>query len=262
MPTYYISHGGGPWSYLEGHFANAHQKLADFLRTFPNTLLQKPRGILIISAHWEEPEFTVMNGESPGMIYDYGGFPESTYTVSYPAPGSPEIAAEVTTLIHRAGIPVTTHPTRGFDHGTFVPLSVSYPNADVPVIQLSMRHDYDPNSHFRLGQALSPLRNSGILILGSGSSFHNLSMFGPQAKTPAREFDSWLHETMALPPDQRQTQLSRWESAPSARMAHPREDHLVPLFVVAGAAGNDPATCPLNDTEFFGGIHLSTFKFG
>lgn len=262
MPTFYISHGGGPWSYMDNPMADRHHGLKQFLMALPTTLAVQPTTILMISGHWEESEFTVMDGDSPGMIYDYGGFPEETYHVKYSAPGQPAVAHRVVELANDAGITIKTHPTRGFDHGTFVPLSVMYPDATIPVVQLSMNKNYDPEAHYQLGRALAPLRNEGVLIIGSGSSFHNLRIFGPQAKTPSQEFDAWLLETMMASPQVRRERLRNWSNAPSARLCHPQEDHLIPLMVVTGAADADSATRVHYDPAFFGGIELSSFRLG
>jgi aromatic ring-opening dioxygenase catalytic subunit (LigB family) len=247
---------------MDNQMSELHKGLAEFLKKLPDTLPFQPNAILIISGHWEETEFTVMDGETPGMIYDYGGFPESTYQVHYRAPGSPSVAHQVVTLAAKAGITIKTDSNRGFDHGTFVPLSVAYPGAQIPVVQFSMNKSYSPEAHYQLGKALAPLRNEGILIIGSGSSFHNLRIFGPGARLPSQAFDEWLTETMSSESTERKNRLLRWAEAPSARLAHPREDHLIPLMVIAGAAEMELATRPYHETEFFGGITMSSFRLG
>ena len=148
-----------------------------------------------------------------------------------------ERAAE---LIAAAGLPVALDETRGFDHGTFVPAFLMYPEADVPIFQVSMLESYDPETHVRLGRALAPLRDEGVVIVGSGLSYHNLALFGPAARAPSEAFDGWLGETLALPAAERTAQLLDWESAPHARTCHAREDHLVPLFVALGGGGRRP----------------------
>src|SRR3954452_11687897 len=158
MPTYFISHGGGPWPWLDGHFKEAFKVLRSSLERMPGELPEKPKAILMVSGHWEEDDFTIMSNQNPGMVYDYSGFPEHTYRIKYPAPGSPELASRVRELLKDRGIESRFDPVRGFDHGTFVPMAVSYPNADVPVLQLSLRRDYDPEAHLALGRALAPLR--------------------------------------------------------------------------------------------------------
>ena len=158
------------------------------------------------------------------MIYDYGGFPEHTYHVQYPAPGSPELASEVRGLLEKAGIACASDEQRGFDHGTFVPLAVAYPDAKIPVVQLSMRRDYDPAAHLAVGRAIASLRDQGILIIGSGSSYHDLSNWGARGKEASRPFDDWLTDTVTGSTGETRTKkLLSWTSAPCARRAHPQE---------------------------------------
>ena len=151
--------------------------------------------------------------------------------------------------------------TRGYDHGTFIPLKLTYPAADVPAVQLSLKQGLDPAAHLAIGRAIAPLRDAGIFIIASGMTFHNLRAFrDPRAAPVAEAFDAWLRESMALLPDERNRRLKAWESAPAARSAHPREEHLIPLMVAAGAAGQDAALVGFNDT--FTGLRLSAFHFG
>ena len=263
MPTYFISHGGGPWPWLEGRLREACESLRVSLEALPRELPQKPQAILMISGHWEEKDFAIMSSAKPGMVYDYSGFPEHTYKVQYPAPGSPELANRVQELLDQAGITSSFDPERGFDHGTFAPLAVSYPDADVPVVQLSIRNDYDPEAHLALGGALAPLRDEGVLIIGSGLSYHNLRMFDARAVKPSHEFDGWLQKTlMESSPLERSQGLREWEKAPSSRLAHPQEDHLIPLMVAVGAAENEKAELVYHEDDFFGGIAVSSFRFG
>jgi len=148
-------------------------------------------------------------------------------------------------------------------HGTFVPLVVMYPLADVPVVQLSLRVGYDPSEHLAIGRALAPLRDQGVLIVGSGLSHHNLHRVGPPAALPSRQFDDWLQQTLiASDPQQRVQRLIEWQDAPAARVAHPQEDHLLPLMVVVGAAERDAAICVYHKEGFFGSITVSSFRFG
>ena len=189
LPTYFISHGGGPWPWLP----NMRAQLATLeaaLARMPSEIGQVPKAILMISGHWETPDFAVMSAAKPGMVYDYGGFPPETYQIIYPAPGAPEIAARAEKLIAAAGLPSHLDAKQGFDHGTFVPAYVMYPDASVPLFQISLQHGYDPAAHFALGRALAPLREEGVLIVGSGLSYHNLRLFGPGAKIPSAGFDA------------------------------------------------------------------------
>jgi aromatic ring-opening dioxygenase catalytic subunit (LigB family) len=240
----------------------AYDRLEASLTAMPRQIGVRPRAVLVISGHWEAPEFTVMSSAHPPMIYDYSGFPEHTYRIRYAAPGSPRIAERVRALIEGAGLIAHLDGRRGYDHGTFAPLAVIYPDADVPVLQLSLRNGYVPVDHIAVGRALAPLRDEGVLIVGSGLSYHNLREFGPRASEPSAAFDHWLQETLvAAGPAERVTRLVEWEAAPAARKAHPQEDHLLPLMVVVGAAGNDQAVCVYHEDNFFGGITVSSFMF-
>ncbi|MDQ9171847.1 class III extradiol ring-cleavage dioxygenase [Oxalobacteraceae bacterium R-40] len=240
FPVYFVSHGGGPWPHVEGmrqQFARTARAFAELPLRFPAV----PKAVLVISGHWEAHEFMVSTAEHPGMEYDYYGFPEHTYHIRYPAPGSPEIAAHVRSLLGQAGIASGEDPLRGFDHGTFVPLELMYPQANVPIVMLSLKSGYDPLEHIRAGQALAPLREEGVLIMGSGLTYHNMRGFGRDESTPvATAFEKYLQDAISqTDPGTRNRMLIDWESAPGARLAHPREDHLLPLMVVAGAAGGD-----------------------
>ena len=261
LPTYFISHGGGPWPWL----ANMRQMLASLetsLARMPAEIGTVPKAILMVSGHWEEPDFAVMSSPAPGMVYDYGGFPPETYKIVYPAPGAPDLAARTADLLRGAGLPTHLDAKRGFDHGTFAPAYVMYPKAEVPIYQVSLQHGYDPAAHFALGRALAPLRDEGVLIVGSGLSYHNLRLFGPGAKAPSAAFDAWLADAMAMGPAARTNALMHWESAPSARICHPQEDHLVPLFAALGAAEGEKATMVYHDANVFGGVTASSYRIG
>lgn len=198
-----------------------------------------PKALLVVSAHWEEAVPTVMTSPAPPMLYDYYGFPPAAYEIQWPAPGHPELAAHVRELAGRAGFQAAADAERGFDHGTFTPLKQTYPDADVPVVQLSLMAGLDAATHLRLGRALAPLRDEGVFIIGSGDSFHNMRGFGPAAREPSQQLNAWLTAAVTGDPAEREQKLAAWEAAPAARLCHPREDHLIPLMVVAGAAGAD-----------------------
>lgn len=261
LPTYFVSHGGGPWPWVP-EMAESSRSLSAALADMPRQIGRAPRAVLMVTAHWEAPVFTLGAHPQPGMIYDYSGFPPQTYQVVYPAPGAPQLAHQVHELVAGAGLPVALDAQRGYDHGTFVPLAVMYPHADVPVLQVSLRRGLDAAEHLGFGRALAPLRDEGVLIVGSGLSYHNLRAFGPVARQPSEAFDAWLHETMAAPAAERARRLQHWQQAPAARVAHPREEHLLPLMVAAGAAGDDPAHCVYHERGIFGGITASSFRFG
>jgi aromatic ring-opening dioxygenase catalytic subunit (LigB family) len=235
-------------------------ELAGYLRSLRTVPKGRLKAILMVSAHWEESQPTVMTAERPPMLYDYYGFPPEAYTVTWPAHGHPETAARVRVLLEAAGFTTAANPHRGFDHGTFVPLKLTYPEADVPTVQLSLKRGLDPQEHIAIGQALSPLRDEGIFIIGSGMTFHNLRAFTPQAAPMADAFDRWLRQTVTLEEKERNEGLIRWAEAPAARIAQPREEHLLPLMVVAGAAGQDRAVVAYNGTIF--NLRLSGFRFG
>lgn len=263
FPTYFVSHGGGPWPFMKSEYGQIYAKLEIALQDMPRQIGATPKAILVISAHWEEPEFTVMANPTPGMIYDFSGFPEHTYHISYPAPGSPELANQVRSLLQQAGFAVELDLDRGFDHGMYSALYPIYPKADVPIVQLSLKTGLDPATHLAMGRALAPLRAQGILIIGSGLSYHNLRRFGPAGFDASREFDDWLQNAL-LHSDgiQRAAQLTNWEQAPSARAAHPREEHLLPLMVAVGAAHDDIAHCVYHERNFMDGLVVSSFRFG
>jgi aromatic ring-opening dioxygenase catalytic subunit (LigB family) len=201
-----------------------------------------------------------MTNAKPPMLYDYSGFPADSYHITWPAEGSPDLATRVHTLLGAAGFETGEDRERGFDHGTFVPLKLAYPAADVPTIQLSLKRGLNPSEHLAMGRALAPLRNEGVFIIGSGMTYHNLRAFGPHASPVAESFDAWLREVTVREPRQRDEALAAWAQAPAARQAHPREEHLLPLMVIAGAAGDDRAKVAYNGTVL--GLRLSAYHFG
>jgi aromatic ring-opening dioxygenase catalytic subunit (LigB family) len=264
MPTLYIPHGGGPCFFMEWTLGppDTWNRMGDWLGGLGASLGVKPKAIMVVSAHWEEAQFTVTTAAAPPLIYDYFGFPEHTYHIRYPAPGAPALAARVRDLLGRAGIKSQADPERGFDHGVFIPFKLIYPDADIPVIQLSLKRDLDPKAHLAAGRALAALRDEGVLIVGSGMSYHNIGAFmrGREA-TGAIPFDAWLTDAATAPDaETRNTALTRWSTAPGARDAHPREDHLIPLMIAAGAAGYDAGHRIFGDTVM--GAAVSAYRFG
>jgi aromatic ring-opening dioxygenase catalytic subunit (LigB family) len=222
-----------------------------------------PTAVLVVSGHWEAADFAVMANPHPPMLYDYYGFPAHTYQIHYDAPGSPALAARVQQLLQAAGLPSHLDTQRGFDHGTFVPMYAIYPEAQVPIVQLSLQQGYDPATHLAVGRALASLRDEGVLIVGSGLSYHNLRDMGPSAAPASRAFDDWLHETLTVAQGkERVDRLLQWDRAPGARRAHPQEDHLIPLLVAVGAAENDPGFSVYREHAFMGGPSASSFRFG
>lgn len=260
LPTFFVSHGGGPWPWIDEMrpmFARSEQ----WLRQLPQTLPVVPKAVLSVSGHWEAAEFTLGTALRPPMFYDYYGFPPHTYQIRYPAPGSTAVAARVQELLTAADIRVATDPQRGFDHGTFVPLALMYPDASMPIVQLSLKKTLDPEEHLRMGAALQPLRDEGVLIVGSGLSYHNLREFRGSGGPTSRLFEEWLTNVVTdADPSVRNDRLINWTQAPGARSAHPREDHLIPLMVAAGAAGNDAGHRDLLDNAM--GIAMASYRFG
>jgi len=244
----YFSHGGGPLPILGDP---GHKAMVDFMIQLPSQL-KKPDAILVISAHWEESAATLLGAQNPAMFYDYYGFPDQAYEITYPAPGSPECANRISGYLEKNNIPTYIDPQRGFDHGLFIPLKLMYPQADIPCLQLSLLRGLNPKAHIALGNALRELNNENILVIGSGFSFHNMRAFSWQgigAPDPANDaFQNWLIEvcTGPLPHSEREQRLIEWEKAPSARYCHPREEHLLPLHVCLGMA-DGPARLIFDD---------------
>jgi len=262
FPVVFIPHGGGPWPFVRVPFGSEAEQaqLASYLRSVRNLPAEPPRALLVISAHWEEPEPTVMNGARPPLLFDYYGFPAEAYQLTWPAPGEPALAARVRELLSAAGIASASNAERGFDHGTFVPLKLAYPDAEIPTVQLSLKAGLDPKEHLAIGRALEPLRSESVFIIGSGMSYHNMRAMNAQGRPAASEFDAWLRDAATRPAAERDARLAEWTSAPSARGAHPREEHLLPLMVVAGAAGNDQGRLAHHGTLL--GLEFSAYAFG
>jgi len=235
----YLSHGGGPMPLLGDP---GHQQLVTAL-TLLGHELAKPKTILLISAHWEAPQATLTAATQPELIYDYYGFPPASYEIKYPCPGNPALAQEVEAALQAMQIPVQMDFHRGYDHGLFVPLKLMFPQADIPCIQLSLLQNLDAGAHIRMGRALSQLDVEGLMIIGSGYSFHNMRAFRlpstPEIELANRSFDGWLTETCLatdISEADREQSLIHWQQAPYARFCHPREEHLLPLHVCYGAA--------------------------
>lgn len=262
MPAIYLPHGGGPWPFVEMGLDQAETApLRAYLESIPESLPTTPKGIVVVSAHWEEPQPTLMTHPAPPMLYDYYGFPPASYELKWAAPGSPELGTRVADLLDSAGFGTARNADRGFDHGTFVPLKVMYPEPTVPTLQLSLLSDLDPARHLALGRALAPLRREGILIIGSGMSYHHLpNLMQGRGAQDAETFDRWLCEVMDAGSEQRAAALVDWEHAPAARAAHPREEHLLPLMVVTGAATGSVVRRAYSGT--FARARISAFHFG
>lgn len=267
QPTMFVPHGGGPCFFMDWNPPDTWDRHRRFLEALPASLPAKPKALLVISGHWEERVFTVQTNPAPPLLFDYQGFPPHTYQLTWPAPGDPTLAARASELLNGAGFETRADATRGFDHGVFVPLKVAFPEADIPTVQLSLRDDLDAEAHLAAGRALAPLRDEGVLIIGSGNTYHNMGKMmramrgGPDGPVNGGDFDRWLtgavtHED----PGARRAMLAAWDRAPGARDANPREEHLIPLHVVAGAALADRGEKTLED-HVLGAVE-SAFRFG
>ncbi|KJY41222.1 extradiol ring-cleavage dioxygenase [Streptomyces sp. NRRL B-1568] len=251
MPALYLSHGAPP--------------LADD-PVWPGQLaawsaaLPRPRAVLIVSAHWEEAPLTLGATATVPLVYDFWGFPERYYAVQYAAPGAPELAAQVRKMLRRPGTPVHGMPDRGLDHGAYVPLVEMYPGADVPVLQMSMP-TLDPQRLLEIGRRLAPLRDEGVLIVGSGFFTHNLAALR-HAGVPgwSAEFDAWGEE--ALRAGDVDALLGFEDKAPAAALAHPRTEHFAPLFVTLGASEGEPAGSRSVIDGFWMGLAKRSVQFG
>jgi len=233
----FIPHGGGPLPLLD-EAGNAD--LNGFLRSIPKAIA-KPDAIIVFSAHWEETVVSITASAAPPLMFDYYGFPPETYQYEYPAPGHPQLAGRVQTLLQQAGIEAKLDHERGFDHGLFVPLMLMYPEADIPCIQVSLSTSLDVGEHLRIGKSLAALKSENLLFVGSGFSFHNMEAFMSKRDDSAdprnQEFEEWLAQTccdVSLTEQQREARLKDWLKAPHARYCHPRGEHLLPLQVCYG----------------------------
>jgi 4,5-DOPA dioxygenase extradiol len=234
--TIFVSHGGGPMPILGDP---QHKELVNSLRSLP-LKLQQPDYIVVCSAHWETPKISITSAANPELLYDYFGFPDDSYQLKYPCPGAPELASHIADVLSQHGMEVELNEQRGLDHGVFIPLMLMYPNADIPVLQISLCQSLDPSVHIQLGKALSSLSTNNILFIGSGFSFHNMSGFfssDERMLNANTQFEDWLTNTLCsekLTVEDREARLLQWSAAPGARLCHPREEHLLPLHVCFG----------------------------
>ncbi|MEI7841917.1 MAG: class III extradiol ring-cleavage dioxygenase [Gallionellaceae bacterium] len=266
LPSLYIPHGGGPCFFMDpmpGFPPTLWDGMAAFLRSIPSLIGTNPNAVLVISAHWECPVPTVLAPEKFELLYDYYGFPKHTYQLTYPVSGAPDVASRIQALVTQAGFATHQEHKRGLDHGVFIPLKLIYPDADIPIVQLSLLNELDPAKHFAMGRALAPLRDEGVLIVGSGLSYHNLrDFFRPDAMADEAsvQFDTWLGNAITATPAARESALTHWQQAPGAKACHPRSEHLLPLMVVVGAAGE--AVGKITYRESLMGKMVSAYQFG
>ncbi len=266
-PTLFIPHGGGPCFFMDplpGTPPDLWDRMAVYLRGIDAALGSRPTAVLVVSGHWEASPPCINAAARHSLLFDYYGFPPHTYQLTYPAAGSRSVASRVRSLLAEAGIAASEDNTRGLDHGVFVPFKLIYPAADVPLVQLSLHDNREASSQLAIGRALAPLRDEGVLIVGSGMSYHNLRAFftnDPRSNGLAEEFDAWLGATVTVAdPGQRDAGLKAWARAPGARASHPTPEHLLPLMVAAGAAGSDLGRRTFNDRLM--GKPVSGFQFG
>ncbi|MCR4377168.1 MAG: dioxygenase [Rhodospirillales bacterium] len=265
FPTLFISHGSPTVLFDDDA---AHGFLSGLAAALP-----KPKEILVISAHWETLKATVSLAAKPETIHDFGGFARALYEVQYPAPGAPALGERAARLLEGAGFDVARDPNRGLDHGAWVPLKLMYPGAAIPVTQLSIQTRLGPLHHLKVGQALAPLRDQGVLIVASGAATHNLqavfdTRFRLDAPTPdwVAAFAAWLAETLER--GDVDDALNYRARAPYAQKNHPSEDHILPLFVALGAAGSasgeagQAATARRIHASFsFGALAMDVYRF-
>ena len=255
FPALFVSHGS---PMLVGEDTPAREFLAGLGES-----LGQPSAIVVASAHWETavPELTAAS--KPETIHDFYGFPEELYRLRYPAPGNPGVAARAVELLEKAGIPAGTDARRGFDHGAWSPLLLMYPRADIPVVELSVQPGQPPAHHIAVGRALAPLRQDNVLVMGSGGAVHNLRMLergrpgDPVAW--ARDFDEWLDRQLSEGRDEALAAYRR--EAPGAVQAHPRDEHLLPVFVAYGAGGPGARGRRIHDSFTYGSLSMAAFVF-
>lgn len=256
MPVLFVSHGAPTLPIEPGETGAAWRKLG--------AQLARPTAILVISAHWTTQVPTVSMARQPATIHDFSGFPAELYALRYPAPGAPKMAVEVVALLQQAGIAVQSDETRGLDHGAWVPLMFLFPNADIPVTQLSLQPDLDSTWHYKLGKAIAALREQGVLIIASGSITHNLrALFshphGQAVPLWVSDFCAWMAEKITQ--GDIASLLNYRELAPYAAQNHPTDEHLLPLFVALGAADDIKASLHLNQVMTYGILAMDAWRF-
>jgi 4,5-DOPA dioxygenase extradiol len=255
-PVLYLSHGAPP-------LADDRDWTAELAAVSAG--IARPTAILIVSAHWEAAPLTLAATETVPLLYDFWGFPERYYQVQYAAPGAPELADQVRKLLQVPGTPVYDDPTRGLDHGAYVPLKEMYPEADIPVLQISMP-TLDPAALFAIGRKLAPLRDQGVLIVGSGFTTHNLREINlagsPAAPAPtwSVEFDDWARRALAT--QDVDALIDFLHEAPAAGIAHPRTEHFAPLFVSLGAAEESLGSAETVIDGFWYGLSKRSWQIG
>lgn len=262
-PTYFIPHGGGPCFFMDprpGMSTDTWDKMAAFLRGIDDDLGERPKAVIVISAHWMTEKPAIVAEKQPALYFDYYGFPPHTYELTYPTRTPQWLVDRLDELLASAGYALDKVTGRGLDHGVFVPFKLVYPDADVPLIQLSMLASDDAEEHLKFGRAISALREEGVLIVGSGLSYHNLRQFyGTQDKPDARAFDNWLTNAV-MDANTREERLRAYQAAPGFAECHPTPEHLLPLMIAAGAATGEGAEQVYSEVLL--GAANSGYRFG
>ena len=260
MPTLFISHGSPMLAMVDSAARRFLQALGP--------RLQAPAAVVVLSAHYDAPTVEITAAARPETIHDFGGFPDALYRLRYPAPGNPKLAQEIAERLRSAGIDAALEPSRGLDHGAWIPLSLLFPRADVPALQVSIDTAGSPEQHFALGRALRPLREAGALILGSGGATHNLALYAhargrtDESSPPewVEAFNEWTAGAIA---QRRYEDLFRYaERAPYAEQNHPTPEHFLPLFATLGAAYDDEAAARIHSSYDRGLLSLDAYAFG
>ena len=261
FPSVFVNHGGGPLPLM----GQQPEIIAHLKEVTKKWLPTKPDAIVVFSAHWESNPIQITSSIQPPMLYDYSDFPEEAYKYQYPAPGSPVLAEKIQRLFVSNGIESELNDKRGYDHGVFVPLMLMYPDADIPVVEVSLHASLSATTSIEVGKALAPLRNENILLLGSGYTYHNMQgLLHPSSETykVSSTFNDWLKETLTSSNfDERVRKLENWDKAPGARESHPREEHLLPLLTVAATASTNKPEI-IFESEVGNGVHaISSYIF-
>lgn len=256
LPALFVSHGSPMLALEDGP---AHRFLKEY-----GAAMARPKAILVASAHWETPVPAISLAAQPETIHDFGGFPRALFEMRYPAPGAPEVAARAAQLLDGAGLECRAHPSRGLDHGAWVPLGLMFPEADIPVAQVAIQPHLGPSHQMKLGEALAPLRDEGVLIMASGSLTHNLMEIrrtAPDSTAPewVSAFESWIAETVEQ--NRRDDLLDYRRLAPHAARNHPTDEHLQPLFVALGAGGPGGAGRRIHASQTYGVLAMDAYAF-
>ncbi|MDD4151920.1 MAG: class III extradiol ring-cleavage dioxygenase [Candidatus Gracilibacteria bacterium] len=262
LPTYFLAHGGGPWPFMEENANDlGYKKLANYIANIGKKYEDEAKFVVLISSHFEAKNIVVMTNENPKLNYDYYGFPANTYNLTWNAKSDKKTALQIIELLNNHGITAISGDNIDYDHASFVPLMLAFPNAKIPIIQISINHNLDELYHYKLGEALANLRQLGGLIIGSGMSFHNMNgFFSQKGLEESIKFDSEIEKILELPNPERKEKILNWKSLAGASYSHPRHEHLIPLISIFGAGGED--TGIIDFKEQILGVELICVRFG